>query len=191
MAATMACALSLAPHGRIGEASHPGPARPVGTGAADDHEQPHDGRHGDGLRIVTGNGTGWGTLKEWLGDCAYGVACMQEHKLAHPEDIAAASTEARRKGWKSFWSAAIPSKHEAEAPSAGVAVMVRAEYGALDPPGGSDVAAGRCAAALVEAGGIGGLVTYAVYLECGTELGPENWRTLSQIAQHAKAHGRP
>ncbi len=35
------------------------------------------------------------------------------------------------------------------------------------------------------------MVTYAVYLECGTELGPGNWQTLMRIAQHAKAHGRP
>ncbi len=194
MMAAMASTLSLAPHGRVGEASHPGPDRPaiVATAAAaEDQEHRHAGHHDEGLRIVTGNGTGWGTLREWLGDCAYGVICMQEHKLVHPEDVAAASTDARRKGWKSFWSAAIPSKHEAEAPSAGVAVMVRAEYGALDPLGGSDVAPGRCAAALVEAGGIGGLVAYSVYLECGTELGAENWRTLSRIAQHAKADGRP
>ncbi len=176
---------------RIGEAANPGPAasgQNAGHVAGDARGR---GPHGGGLSIVTGNGTSWGSLQAWLAESSYGVMCMQEHKLAHPEDIAAASTEARRRGWKSFWTTAIPSRHEAEAPSAGTVVLVRAEFGAMDPPGGSDVVPGHCSAALVEAGGIGGLVVYAVYLECGGELGPRNWHTLTCIAQHARAHGRP
>ncbi len=176
---------------RIGEAANPGPeASGQGEGARAVEAQ-RDGPRGEGLPIVTGNGTGWGPLQAWLTESAYGVMCMQEHKLTHPEDVAAASTEARRKGWKSFWTAAIPSKYEAEAPSAGTVVMVKAEFGAMDPPGGSDVVPGHCSAALVEAGGIGGLVVYSIYLECGGELGPGNWHTLTCIAQHARAHGRP
>ncbi len=141
---------------RIGEAANPGPAGTVddtaNAGVALSPVQ--------GLPIVSGNGTGWGTLQTWLTECSYSVMCIQEHKVQHPEDIRAAGDSADQKGWKSFWSPAIPSRHEAEAPSGGAAVMIRKSLGALAPLGGIDVVPGHCAAALVEAGGLGRAVIY-------------------------------
>ncbi len=172
---------------RIGEAANPGPAEEedeLGFRTSDD---PRIG----GLPVVTGNGSGWGSIYAWLPNCQHDVMCVQEHKLGHPEDLAAASTNARERGWKSFWTQAVPSLHEAEAPSGGTAVLVRNSLGALEPPGGADVYPGHCSAALVEAGGIGGVVFYSVYLRCGSELDAFNWGVLCRIAQHIKCHGRP
>ncbi len=182
------CMLSVLLRGwRVGEAANPGPEHAADGIAASDAASDPD----RGLAIVSGNGTGWGTLQAWLSGCTYDIMCLQEHKIKHPEDVKAASDSAYQKGWKSFWSPAIPSRHEAGAASAGTVVMVRKSLGAYTPPGGEVVVPGHCSAALVEAGGLGGFVVYSVYLECGDELGAHNWNTLTRIAQHARCHGRP
>ncbi len=181
-------------HARLGEASHPGPDDD-GDARGDGDDPPVSGRGGDrgiGLPVVTGNTTGWSALYDWMGSCRrYLVVCGQEHKQMHSEDVDAASEKAKARGWKSFWARAIPSVHEAREASGGAVVLVRSDIGAYDPPGGSEVVAGHCAAALVEAGGIGGVVVYSIYLRCGDELSSYNWNILTAVSKHIAAHGRP
>ncbi len=163
---------------RIGEAANPGPAAAQDLGAG-------------GLALVSGNGTGWGSILNWVKECRYHVVCVQEHKRLHSEDVAAASQQALGAGWKSFWCHAVPSQHDAADPSGGTAVLVRCGLGARDPPGGAEIVEGHLSAALVEAGGVGGVVIYSLYLRCGDELGPHNWEVLRRLAVHIASHGLP
>ncbi len=186
LAALLVAAAAFVTGLRVGEAGNPGP-----SGHGDGGRGQRRTWSPDGLPIVSGNGSGWGTLQNWMAECEYDVMCVQEHKLTHQEDIDGASTSAHGRGWKSFWAEAVPSQHVAEGPSGGTAVMVRKALGAYDPPGGASVVPGHCAAALIEAGGAGGLVVYSVYLRCGEDIGAHNWSVLCKIAQHARGHGRP
>ncbi len=163
---------------RIGEAANPGPNADEGV---------DDG----GLSLVWGNGTGWGTILNWAKSCKYHIMCVQEHRQLLGEDVAAASQQAIGARWKSFWCHAIPSQHDAADPSGGTAVLVKCGIGARDPPGGPIVVEGHVSAALVEAGGVGGIVVYSLYLRCGDELGPYNWDVLRKLAMHIASHGLP
>ncbi len=174
------------------EARHRDEGRHINRGASDQPRQRREtGRHADGLSTVTGNATGWVSTHAWLISCSHDVACVQEHKQRHEEDIAAKSETVYNMGWKSFWSPAVDSQAEAGEPSGGTAVFIKKHLGAREPPGGARVVPGHCAAALIEAGGVGGLVMYSTYLRCGDELGAFNWHVLTTIAAHVRSHGLP
>ncbi len=133
---------------RVGEATNPGP----------------DGSHDEarGMDITSGNVTGWGTALQWLDTCTATVLCIQEHKQRELEDVAAASTQAINKGWKSLWAPAVTAPTDQDGASAGVAVLARKHVGMKEPPGGHIVVIGHVVGALIEAGATGGLVVYSV-----------------------------
>ncbi len=162
---------------RVGEAAHPGPTM--------------RGVQQRRLSLTTGNITGWGTGLDWLQTASSHIICLQEHKQRTEEEVAEASTQAKARGWKSFWTKALTAPTEPGGASAGVAVMTKSGVGALDPPGGHVVHEGRAVAALVEAGETGGVVVYSIYLVCGDEMGAENWRVLESVARHIAGHGLP
>ncbi len=163
---------------RYGEARHPGPP----AGSADSH---------GGLSVTTGNGTGWGTILDWLSDHKGHIVCAQEHKVMDPGDIEYEKVRALARGWKSFWSPAVPSGTQANEPSGGAVVLVRSHVGAERPPGGETVVPGRVAAAMVETSGLGWVVLYSIYGICGDELGARNWAMCERITNHAIRHGLP
>ncbi len=166
-----------------------GPA--VRTGEADN---PGPRSHDDAQRrtyITSGNVTGWGTALDWLPTVASDVLCLQEHKQRDDEDVAAASTQAKERGWKSMWTNAITAPTEPGGASAGVAILAKNHIGMLEPPGGHEVYKGRAVAALIEAGATGGIIVYSIYLVSGDELGDQNWRILKTVAEHIAMHGLP
>ncbi len=173
---------------RIGEASNPGPRAedgPIDIGRCPRRPE------GGGLPIATANGTGWVPIRAWLRECRHDILCVQEHRQMHREDVDAASEVAKNIGWKSMWTPAVRSQHEAGEASGGTAIFIRDHLGARAPPGGAEVYPGHCTAALIDAGGTGGVVCYSVYLRCGDELNGFNWALLTAIAGHARAHGLP
>ncbi len=140
---------------RVGEASNPGPGAEAG------------------MSITTANGTGWGTILDWVGHHRGHVICGQEHRVVE-EDIEYERGRAAARGWKTMWAPAVASGTEANQASAGVVVMVRSHVGMAEPPGGAVVVPGRVCAAMVEVSGIGWMVIYSVYGHCGDELGAHN-----------------
>ncbi len=183
---------------RIGEAANPGPASAAADSAAVAAEGVDEGvgrcprrPGGGGLPIATGNGTGWVPIRAWLRQSQHSVVCVQEHRQMHREDVEAGSEVAKNMGWKSFWTPAVRSQHDAGQASGGTAIFVRDHIGLRTPPGGAEVYPGHCTAALVDAGGTGGIVCYSVYLRCGGELNGFNWGVVTAIAAHAKGHGLP
>ncbi len=157
---------------RVGEASNPGPT-------------------GSGLSVTTGNGTGWGTILDWLDGHQGHVICAQEHRILDRTDVLYEKHRALAKGWKSMWSPAIPSGTAANEASGGTVVLVKAHIGVERPPGGEDVVPGRAAAAMIETAGLGWIVVYSVYGACGEDLGQRNWDLCQAIAAHAVGHGLP
>ncbi len=162
---------------RFGEARNPGP--PGGRAEV------------GGMTITTGNGTGWGTISDWLRDHGGDILCTQEHKIVDEGDIAGERNRLLTRGWKSAWSPATPSGTAANEASGGVAVFVRNHIGVEVPPGGEDVFPGQVAATMVEMAGLGWMVVYAVYGRCGEELGHRNWAMCQALANHALGHGLP
>ncbi len=155
---------------RVGEASNPGPGAEAG------------------MSITTANGTGWGTILDWVGHHRGHVICGQEHRVVEV-DIEYERGRAAARGWKTMWAPAVASGTEANQASAGVVVMVRSHIGMAEPPGGAVVVPGRVCAAMVEVSGIGWMVIYSVYGHCGDELGAHNWGLCSAVAHHAAHHG--
>ncbi len=186
---------------RVGEARRPGPPpEPPGDGTASEtapsggmcpsmHARPKQRR---GLLLQSGNTTGWGAAREWLGIGGSDVRLVQEHRRRHVEDVAAASDAALKEGWKSLWSPAIGSGTEADEAAGGTAVYVRSHIGLLHAPGDTtaSVVDGHVAAGLIEAGGTDGLVAYSLYLEQGGDLSERNWAILTRLAAHIAGHGR-
>ncbi len=163
---------------RFGEARHPGPQ--VGRN-----------ERKDGFSITTGNGTGWGTILNWISGHHGHVICAQEHNVMHLEDVVCERGRALARGWKTIWSPAVPSGSEANEASGGAVVLVRAHIGVDIPPGGEVVVPGHVAAAMVETASLGWTVIYSVYGKCGDELGARNWAICEAIACHAIGHGLP
>ncbi len=130
---------------RVGEARHPGPAV-----------------DGGGLSITTGNGTGWGSVLEWIGEHRGHIICAQEHRILQLDDIEYERRRAIARGWKSLWTPAVPSGTEANAASGGTVILVKSHIGMAKPPGGEAVVPGRVTAAMIETAGIGWMVVCSV-----------------------------
>ncbi len=141
--------------------------------------------------MTTGNGTGWGTILDWLSDHRGDVVCAQEHKLMIEGDIANERSRVIARGWKSAWSPATPSGTAANEASGGVAIFVKSHIGIEVPPGGEVVVPGQVAATMIETAGLGWVVVYSVYGRCGEELGHRNWDMCQALTNHALGHGLP
>ena len=145
-----------------------------------------------GLQIATFNGSSWATTQPWLEQVQAKIVCIQEHRLTKSK-LADASQWAIARGWKSCWTAAIPSELGGPA-SGGVAILVKKDYG-LEP----DVAfkddhrqaAMRLLAAWVEVPGHPKLYIGNGYLWTGQGADPDNVGLTRSFATRAMNQGHP
>ncbi len=181
---------------RYGEADHPGPSAlgyrlPGGDGfkGARRADGGADGLRGfvDGepprqqfaLVAETANATGWLPLQRHLLRTSAHVVMAQEHHL-RGEAVAAASSWARRNGWKSLWVEAEPG--EGAGTRGGVAVLARDFLGVARPPWGDEmVTPGRAVAATVEAPGHRPIVFVSAYLRDGEGMSAANRAIVASI----------
>jgi exonuclease III len=101
------------------------------------------------------NGSAFGPIEDYLAITDDAVLCGQEHRLSRAK-IAEVSKRLAKKGWKSIWTAALPT---ATSTSAGTVICAREhlEFWNEEDPGTAfgDVVPGRCCAAHCKAGGLG------------------------------------
>ncbi len=197
---------------RVGEASGPGPGETTLHWTTEDVHGPAYSRPGKpgfhgahtaghrnamspppteafALSTVTVNSTGWGPLRNFLLKTEAHLVFGQEHRLPQSA-IPAASSWARRHGWKSVWAPAIPGPGGGW--SAGTVVLARSYLGLRHPAVGDRVVVpGRVAAAVLEAPSCRPIVAYSAYLRHGQQLGRENLDTLAEIGNHWEAQGDP
>ncbi len=198
---------------RVGEATNPGPPDDVDlpwipSGRPSVLQYPMPGRQGFhgvhaagfaetlerppshqpfALRVATVNATSWGSLRTFLQTTGAHVVCAQEHRLP-PAAIAAASAWARRKGWKSVWTAAAAGPNGGW--SGGTAVMARDFIGLRHPDvGGEVVAEGHATAAVVEAPSTRPFIAYSGYLFHGQGPRKANLDLMATIGEHYEAQG--
>ncbi len=193
---------------RVGQASNPGPPRPlewISTLAASAVSYAAPGKlgfHGvmtpglvqdDAgppvepftLSVVTANTTGWRPLQRLLDRTKAGVVFAQEHRLL-PEDVPAASAWARKRGWKTIWAPATVGPGGGA--SGGTVVCARAFMGLRHPDkGGAIVAEGRVAAAIIEPPACRPFVGYAAYFYDGQGLSRANLGLAAAIGAHWEA----
>ncbi len=200
---------------RIGEAANPGPLQATlaaggllrrigskvasavsyprpGTGCLRGAIAPGFGEHrmsgGDGelyaLSVEAVNSTGWKALQRRL-QATTSHAVLAQETWVTQDSIPAASAWAKRRGWKSVWSAAQAGPNGGAA--GGVAIFVRDEFGLQYPPGGShEWHPGRVVAAVLEAPEHRPLLLISSYLVHGVGPGAENLELLAKIGARAK-----
>ncbi len=139
------------------------------------------------LSIETVNATGWRALqRRLLGTRAHAVLA-QETWLSQ-DAVPAASAWARRHGWQSIWTAAVPGPNGGA--SGGAAVFVRAGFGLRYPPGGThEWCPGRVVAAVADMPGHRPLLLVSAYLITGIGPATGNLEILAGIGQKLEAMG--
>ena len=88
------------------------------------------------LRILSINITGWGTFRTAVGGggmADYDVALIQETHVQEAK-IDEQRSWARRQGWFSAWSAAVPTGDHSSACTGGVTIAWRQHIGLVRPP---------------------------------------------------------
>ncbi len=139
------------------------------------------------LEVMTANTTGWRQLRKLLEKTSAHVVFAQEHRLT-ADEVPGASAWARRHGWKSVWTPAVPGP--AGGPSAGTVVLAQDFCGLRHPDSGpSEVVPGRVVSAAVEAPSMRPFVGYAAYFHDGQELGRDNLGLIASIAAHFQSQG--
>ncbi len=139
------------------------------------------------LEVMTANTTGWRQLRKLLEKTSAHVVFAQEHRLT-ADEVPGASAWARRHGWKSVWTPAVPGP--AGGPSAGTVVLAQDFCGLRHPDSGpSEVVPGRVVSAVVEAPSMRPFVGYAAYFHDGQELGRDNLGLIASIAAHFQSQG--
>ncbi len=204
---------------RVGEARHPGPLQATllvgglltrvydGVASAVTYPKPGTGSlrgaiapgfrgtdRGQGndelfaLSIEAVNSTGWKALQRRLLATESHVVLAQETWIMQ-DSIPAASAWARRRGWKSVWSAARAGPNGG--PTGGVAIFARDELGLRYPPGGShEWHPGRVVAAVLDAPEHRPLLLLSSYLVHGVGPGAENLEILANIGARARTAAR-
>jgi hypothetical protein len=137
------------------------------------------------LEVESVNATGWRALqRRLLGSSAHAVLA-QETWLTQ-DAIPAASAWARRNGWQSIWTAAVPGPNGGA--SGGAAVLVRTGFGLRYPPCGShEWWPGRVVAAVADVPGHRPLLLVSTYLIAGTGPSEGNLEVLAKIGQRLEA----
>ncbi len=190
---------------RYGEARHPGPAagnprmagsgtvlypRPLrpgfrdircsGFGRSAPGEQPLDDLFQ--LEVESVNATAWRSAVRRIERSPAQVLLVQETKVL-ARDIPKMSAQARRRGWQTLWSPAIPGKRGKA--SGGVAICAKLPVALSGPPRGpSEVVQGRVVAGMIEAPGCRPTVVYSGYFKDGVGANEENLGYLARVGAH-------
>ncbi len=161
--------------------------RTVAPGYGDDRAQ-QGGETGEfSMAIEAVNATGWRSLQRRLMNTQSQVLLAQETWLTQ-DAVPAASAWARRNGWQSIWTAAVPGPHGGA--SGGAAILVKEGIGLRYPPGGSHVWwPGRVVAAMIDAPGHRPLLVASCYLIHGIGPAAANLEILAAIGQRISAMG--
>jgi hypothetical protein len=105
-----------------------------------------------------------------------------------PDQLAKASSWARRKGWHSLWAPAAVGPGGGA--SGGVAILARAELGLRHPIVGSHVLhEARAVAGFVDPPGHRPILLASVYLRDGRGMSADNKNVLARIGECAAAQG--
>ncbi len=137
------------------------------------------------LRVESVNSTGWKGLQKRLAATKAHVVLAQETWLT-PDSIPAASAWAKRRGWKSVWSAAVPGPNGGA--SGGTAIFARDYLGLRYPPGGThEWVAGRAVAAVLDAPAMRPLLLISCYLVHGIGPAQANLDILAEIGRRRRA----
>ncbi len=204
---------------RVGEARHPGPLQATlvaegllrrvvdyatsaieyprpGTGSLRGavapgfglRERAVDGDELFALSIEAVNSTGWRALQRRLQSTSAHVILAQETWIMQ-DSIPAASAWAKKRGWKSIWSAAQAGPNGGA--TGGVATFAREEFGLRYPPGGShEWHLGRVVAAVLDAPEHHPLLLVSSYLIHGIGPAAANLDILAKIGSRARAAAR-
>ncbi len=190
---------------RYGEARHPGPAagnpkasgsgavlypRPLrpgfrdvrcsGFGRSVPGEQPLENLFQ--LEVETVNATAWRSAVRRIERSSAQVVLVQETR-ALARDIPKLSAQARRRGWQTLWSPALPGKRGKA--SGGVAICAKLPVALSGPPRGpSEVVQGRVVAGMIEAPGCRPTVVYCGYFKDGVGANEENLGYLARVGAH-------
>jgi len=175
------------------QATSPGPPIKAGPGK---NRARKNVRRVEGLKIENTNSTSWEALKARLSSSDADVIVAEEHHcLEHTIDER--STVAKSLGWKSTWSAALPTDpdnpYDARCSSGGVAIFVKKYLGLTQTKKGvvDELIQGRLLAGRISAPGLGSVVIYAAYLHTGLGLVGGNVDILDKIKCHNDCHNSP
>ncbi len=139
------------------------------------------------LTIEAINTTGWRGLQRRMLHTDSHVLLAQETWLTQ-DALPAASAWARRNGWQTIWTAAVPGPQGGA--SGGAAILVREGIGLRYPPGGSHVWwPGRVVAAMIDAPAHRPLLVVSSYLVHGVGPTAENLEILAAIGQRISTIG--
>ncbi len=137
------------------------------------------------LKVESVNTTGWKALQRRLTATSAHVVLAQETWLT-PDAIHAASAWAKRNGWHSIWSAAVPGP--CGGASGGTAIFARDFLGLRYPPGGShEWVPGRAVAAVLDAPAMRPILLVSCYLVHGIGPAPANLSILAEIGRRKRA----
>jgi exonuclease III len=152
------------------------------------------------MKVVTANCTSWKSIKKFLekngpqinddgkqARCDADAVLVQEHHLRHKE-IAGASVWALGHGWKSFWTPALPT--EDGGTSAGVAILVRAEFGLIEKHV-FEASTHRGLAGTFQYPGTPEIKLVSLYLESGSPLQGESGNLVKQVTAFLRNWAKP
>ena len=140
--------------------------------------------------VVTYNGSSWKTLKDFLVGTTAPVVLAQEVRVLEPQ-IDAASSWAKRYGWKSLFSAACPASARGPA-SGGVAIFVRDSIGLMRiPEHPGPLVPARLLAGIYEAPGYGQVLLGPGWLITGEGASQDNLDIISKFCALAQICGMP
>ena len=149
------------------------------------------------LTIVSGNGGGWGRIKEFLqqdreaaGGRRGDIFLAQEHHVGS-QGLEEGLAWCKKEGWKALASAATGT--EAGGNQGGVMLACRPRIGVGYAPGETTatLVPGRLMACHVNALCKGGLVVYNVYLWTSEGLSHRNVQILEAVLAHKAGHRKP
>ena len=140
------------------------------------------------LQVVTVNGSCWSTCLQAAKASSAWVVLCQEVKRVSEEDVAEASQQARKAGFKSLWAPGWLGDKGGHC--GGACILVRAELGLRPPPSGEVCWPGRAVAGIVDVAGLSFLFV-SLYLEVCTGMGKMNTAVLAAAGTVACKTGLP
>jgi len=142
------------------------------------------------------NGTSWTAIRERLLYSRADVILAQEHRLLM-DDINDKSSQVRDLGWKAIWAPALATDDSGDRRSTtgGVAIFARKYLGLthLEEDGVKiqPLEEARLVAARFTAPGLGSIVLYSGYFECGAGLNAFNKDMITKLRRDTLRHGQP
>ena len=142
------------------------------------------------LVVESINGNAWSSVKEWLPQCTAHVLLVQEHKLLAGDQVSRASQWCFSQGWKSVWAPCTLG--EGGGPSSGVAILVRAWMGLIEPLcHGPIIWPHRAVAAVVQPPWGQSLFVSSLYLKDSVGMDDHNLEVLGALGAELSVLGLP